>query len=91
MIEPAPQYSVHMLDECEISLIQRIFLRFMAIVQCNFFAVINQPRVLKPKFALQSSFLCHILSKRRCQCPHNICRKLNKQAHGKKSLSSDGP
>lgn len=41
-----------MLDECEVALIQGVFLRFMSGIQRHLFTPINQPTVLESEFAL---------------------------------------
>jgi hypothetical protein len=43
VVETPSKDAVDMLDQRKIALVQCIFLRLMAMVQCHFFTIVNQP------------------------------------------------
>ena len=90
MVEASSQNPVNMLDHREISLIQGILFRFMAMVQCNLLTIVNQSRMLKPKLPFQPRLFSNVFPKWRSQSPHHVCRELDQQTHHKETFSADG-
>ena len=51
MVEAATEYSIDVFDEGEVAFVQGVFLCFVPIVERNFFAVIDEARMLEAEFA----------------------------------------
>ena len=52
MVEASAKYAVDVLDQGEVSFVQRVFLGLMPTVERDFFAIVDQARVLEAEFAL---------------------------------------
>lgn len=89
VVEAATEYAVHVFDQGEIALVQRVLFRFLSVVQGDFFTVVDEARVLEAELAFQSCFFGHIFSKRGCQGAHDVGGELDEQAHGEQSFPTD--
>jgi hypothetical protein len=78
-----------MLDQCEVSLVQRIFLSLVSTIQGYFLAIVNEPRVLEPKFALQPCLVCDIFAEWWCQSAHNVRGDLDEERHEEETFTSN--
>jgi hypothetical protein len=91
VIEAPSQYAVDMLDECEVALVQRVFLCLVTVIKSHLFTVVYQPRMLKSEFALQSRFIGDVLAKWRCKSSHDRRRYLNNQTHEEETFATNAP
>ena len=89
VVEAATEYAVDVFDQGEIALIQCVLFGFVPVVEGDFFAVVDEARVLEAELAFQSCLFGHILPKRRRQGAHDVGRELDEQTHGEQSLSTD--
>lgn len=88
VVEAAAEYAVDVFDQGEVALVQRVLFRFMPVVQGNFFAVVDEARVLEAELAFQSCFFGHIFSEWRRQSAHDVGGELDEQTHGEQSFST---
>lgn len=61
-----------MLDQSEVPLVQGILLSFVTVVECHFFAVINESGMKESELSFQHGFVSDIFAKRWCQGTHDI-------------------
>lgn len=88
MVKSSPQYAVHVLDQGEISLVQRIFFCLVPVIQRDLFTVVYQPRVLEAELALEARLISDIFAERWGQCTHNISRELHEKRHEEQSFAA---
>src|SRR6266480_7885021 len=89
MVKAASQYSVDVFDQREVTFVQRVFLRFMSVVQCHFLTVIDESRMLESKFSFEPSFVCNVFPKRWCESAHHAGGDLHDEAHKEEAFAAD--
>jgi hypothetical protein len=58
-------------------------------IQRHLLAIVDQPRMLEPEFALQSRFIGNVFAKWWCEGAHDVCRDLNKERHEEEAFTAD--
>jgi hypothetical protein len=78
-----------MLDQREITLVQRIFLCFVPVVQRHLFAIVNQAGVLEAELAFQARLISDVSTEGRSQRAHDVRRELHEERHEEEPFAAN--